>query len=683
MALALNHLDGTLLQMELKEPIRSSFHVGGPENDSFLQFVDSAQSMLASSGKEEVKGDEYDGPPWSWVCSHVLTTCKAYSSGVTSAILLSELFQAWQEQSRAKSSKGKLMNTITSNRRQKQNRGRLQNTVTIDSIYEKKFLPLDGVLEAVIVDIFILPGTSCYMLSLGDPWSSSTIDLYLHRKFYDLVEPEHGILRKNREIRLTGCRLRSSTGSGQPRLLPTEYLVILLDEEQDDDSMLLGAQFCSDSFSSISLDAVEAGNGYCFYARVEKVGRVEVQGKSGHLKRRQILMADSYSSNSEFVLWDEQILLSNLFSQGSWIALDKPFIARDYDCGIETTAGICLEYGSATRLYCVPYVYREEQVIVGPSQNCSQSTRPLNTSNCSTLECGSQAVRISQVLLPCDSQGSLDFSNFPFRLFVVDLQNKMTNFSLYGVVTFLGRAHGGSNNIFHMKIQDSTGCIAVKLCFNKSWSAGKICCGQTVFISGLACYRVAEGRLECLWHENNDNTSIANISHLPALLNSSCLHHVCSLSELSTEMTSTQVCRVLIGSVELHQLSIELLHSHCGHSVNQEQNGLFMCSFCLCGCDGEVLSSFGFTITLVDDSAKVSAYCSGQSAAELLQVFPDEFCTWPEDEQAMYLYTIENEEFMVAICKNMYSNDYNQKTHNTDPESAMPTWRVARALKCD
>lgn len=185
--------------MELKETVRSSFHAGGPENDSFLQFVDSAQSMLASLGKnekEEVKGEEYDGPPWSWVCSHILTTCKAYSSGVTSAILLSELFQAWQEQSRGKKAKGKLSNNIMSDKRQKQNRRRLQNTVTIDSIYEKKFLPLDAVLEAVIVDIFVLPGTSCYMLSLGDPWSSNTIDLYLHRKFYDLVEPEHGILRK-------------------------------------------------------------------------------------------------------------------------------------------------------------------------------------------------------------------------------------------------------------------------------------------------------------------------------------------------------------------------------------------------------------------------------------------------------------------------------------------------------
>lgn len=38
-------------------------------------------------------------------------------------------------------------------------------------------------------------------------------------------------------------------------------------QDQDDDAMLLGAQFCSDSFSSISLDAVNQGISYSLYAR--------------------------------------------------------------------------------------------------------------------------------------------------------------------------------------------------------------------------------------------------------------------------------------------------------------------------------------------------------------------------------------------------------------------------------
>ena len=54
---------------------------------------------------------------------------------------------------------------------------------------------------------------------------------FLDGRYYDLVDPKNGILKKGREILLTGCYLRTAAeGSGYPRLLPTEYLVILLDE---------------------------------------------------------------------------------------------------------------------------------------------------------------------------------------------------------------------------------------------------------------------------------------------------------------------------------------------------------------------------------------------------------------------------------------------------------------------
>ncbi|XP_074301946.1 protein BONZAI 1-like isoform X2 [Silene latifolia] len=49
--------------------------------------------------------------------------------------------------------------------------------------------------------------------------------------FYDLVSHDNGILKKGMEIFLTGCYLRIFTdGAVYPRFLPTEYLVVLLDE---------------------------------------------------------------------------------------------------------------------------------------------------------------------------------------------------------------------------------------------------------------------------------------------------------------------------------------------------------------------------------------------------------------------------------------------------------------------
>lgn len=44
------------------------------------------------------------------------------------------------------------------------------------------------------------------------------------------------------------------------------------------------------------------------------------------------------------------------------LALDKPYIASTVEGDIETKGELCLEYGSATQLYLVPYIQHEEQV---------------------------------------------------------------------------------------------------------------------------------------------------------------------------------------------------------------------------------------------------------------------------------------------------------------------------------
>lgn len=45
-------------------------------------------------------------------------------------------------------------------------------------------------------------------------------------------------------------------------------------------------------------------------------------------------------------------------SVGSLLALDRPYIS------LETSVELCLEYGSATQLYLVPFIQHEEQVSV-------------------------------------------------------------------------------------------------------------------------------------------------------------------------------------------------------------------------------------------------------------------------------------------------------------------------------
>ncbi|KAF5752135.1 hypothetical protein HS088_TW01G00042 [Tripterygium wilfordii] len=659
--------------MEIDDPSRVDEQ---GEEDPFLAFVEYARSVVFS--EDEVEGEEgHDpstngaegrGPGWAWIVSRILKTCIAYSSGVTSAILLSDLAKAWHEQHRAGTPK-KRPECINQLRR-KHRRTKLPNTVTIDSIYEKNFVSLSSVLEVVIVDVYVLPGTNIYMLSLGDFWSSNTIDLYLHRRYYDLVDPQNGILRKGREVLLTGCYLRNAReGSGCTRLLPTEYLVILLDDDQDDDAILIGAQFCSDSFSSISLDEVDKGVSFSLYARIESIGSLEIQGTCGRLQRKDIALVDNDGVKLKFLLWGEQVLLSNLFSVGSMLALDRPYISTSAECAVEARDELCLEYGSATLLYLVPFIQHEEKICVPLTQNRCQGSRMLSAFSVT------QDSRVSQVALPCDSQGTIDFSNYPFRPYIIDLHDKMTSISLYGVVTEIFREKT-TEAIFSLQVKDTTGAIWAKLHFSKSWSLGRLGLGHTVFITGLSCYLTKRNCLELSWFENDVGASLTNLSILPAVLNSSCLHKLSCLSDLTSQESSMHICQVRVDQIDHCHVNSRLSHALCGNFVMETRSRIVECSFCQCNCDAEVVRSFHLKITLADESAKVFASCSGQTAAELLQISPDEFYELPEEEQIMYPSSLENERFVVMLI------DCKRQGHASTADTA-DIWEITCALRCE
>ncbi|KAJ8767451.1 hypothetical protein K2173_017495 [Erythroxylum novogranatense] len=647
------------------------------EEDRFLAFVDYARTEMSpeeefieQEGREDC---EPNGPGWSWIVLRILKTCIAYSSGVSAAILLSELSQAWSDQKRSVGTKKR--SEIINQLKKKHSRLKLPNTVSIDSMYEKNFLALNSVLEAVILDVFVLPGTDIYMLTLGDFWSSNTIDLYLHRRYYDLVDPRQGILKKGREVFLTGCCLRTAReGSGCTRLLPTEYLVTLLDDDQDDDAMLIAAQFCSDSFSSISLSEADNGVSYSLYARIEAIESMEVQGTSGSIKQKQITLIDNNGTKLKFLLWGEQVHLANLFSVGSMLGLDRPYISSSIESDNGTSNDLCLEYGSATQLYLVPFIQHEEQVYVPVTQNGHQGSRLMSADP-------SQGIKVSQVTLPCDSQGYINFSGYPFRSFVIDLHDKMTGISLYGIVRDLLCERSIGRLVFSLKIEDRTGTVWAKLHFSRSWSLGRLGLGHTIYISGLSCHMVKHKRLELQWFEHDVGSSFVNLSCLPALLNSSCLHKLSSISDLSRQCTSTHICRVRLDQVDQCHIDTRFTHALCGHVVDKVPSGAVECSFCCCDCYGEVVRSFHLKITLADESGKIFAWSTGQTATELLQISPDEFYELPEEEQFMYPSSLENESFVVALVDSKRPGCGLEHGLSHDPD-AVP-WEITCALKCE
>ncbi|KAI4371385.1 hypothetical protein MLD38_019627 [Melastoma candidum] len=233
--------------------------------------------------------------------------------------------------------------------------------------------------------------------------------------------------------------------------------------------------------------------------------------------------------------------------------------------------------------------------------------------------------------------------------FIVDLRHKMTGITLYGVITDIYRETNEAAFVFSMKLEDATGVAWIRLHFGESWSLRRISVGHTVYISGMTSSMSKRMRLELSWFENDPGAHVVNISTLPSMLNSPCLHRLSCLSNMLSGTTSTHICKVWLSQIEECQIEVRETHVRCGHFIWKSADGLPECSFCDCKCSSEVVNTFLLKITVADEMAKVCAWCSGQTASELLQITPDEFYMLPEDEQLIYPSSLENEKFTVAI----------------------------------
>lgn len=89
-----------------------------------------------------------------------------------------------------------------------------------------------------------------------------------------------------------------------------------------------------------------------------------------------------------------------------------------------------------------------------------------------------------------------------------------------------------------------------------------------------------------------------------------------------------QICQIWLDQIPF--VTTRYSHILCGHYVNKLPSGAYECNFCCRSCDSEVVRTFHLKVTLADESAKISAWCTGHTATELLQISPDEFDELPE-----------------------------------------------------
>ena len=64
--------------------------------------------------------------------------------------------------------------------------------------------------------------------------------------------------------------------------------------------------------------------------------------------------------------------------------------------------------------------------------------------------------------------------------------------------------------------------------------------------------------------------------------------------------------------------------------MKDSSDGSLQCSLCCCSCDHDLVRGFHLEVHLQDESETVLVFCAGQAAAELLQIYPDDFFELPE-----------------------------------------------------
>ena len=358
-------------------------------------------------------------PPWNWLFVKLASLLSRYPSGITKAIILAEIQQSWNQRSQFQ---GRLD-------------GQKARKISVDSVFESRHIGYESILEAAIENIETVPGTHTKIAILKDPArGKNTLGMYLHQKLYQLEES----CMKRLTLRFTSCRLIKGKGLSlaghKVHLLPSENVVILCREDE-----------LPQLEKFVSLEGINE-NPYPHYSHNIKVEVADlgfeeaVHFPNGQTSiKRCVQVVDSEGIHANLYLWDEQLLLANLFKEGDTLAIQQPFVVPNQD------EMFFLEYGPATVIFCMSHDPEHEIV---PSQISSTQGTPVSVTK--------------------DSQGMLDYSTFPEQIFLSDIKSNMTRVTVFCTITKVGTVEvftqqQASGHKFIITVRDDTECHTVTI----------------------------------------------------------------------------------------------------------------------------------------------------------------------------------------------------------------------------
>ena len=469
--------------------------------------------------------------PWGWFFAKLATLLTRYPTGVTKAIMFSELECSWRKIEKL------------------QSKGGMNSADSLRSIALSKHHSPQAVFHVSFREVKTVEGTHTRIAVVeeSNDESSFTMEMYLHKKLYAEVDE---IMANGFKLRFTGCRLFHGRRKKSLRLLPSESFVVLLNAE-------VVENFCQ---NMSSLEGLDLMNEPQYISSVVKVKVNEIcSQESVHFpngdtaNRITIHVTDDVGIQAKFQLWEEYLVMSNLLEEGDTLYIKQCFLVPD------KTECYVLEYGPETVIFCQPLTH--EQEIVASQKDSSK------------------LLYVSK-----DNKGMLDCSMYPERLSISEIKQNMNNITLAGQIVSIGaqtflRAEGIDMVKYEVRVKDESGvCTVVVIEPYKGRTV--VHHGQFVLMKNLQVS--SDYSMGVMLSLNTDKDGkLWNLSSLQGWLATSSLCSITSLACLDSECSQF----VVKGKISLVQSrdreeTMTRVHCSCHGQVVEGMDGQLKCEKC-------------------------------------------------------------------------------------------------------
>ena len=445
--------DGTEAMLFARFSFHSSF---GAMAGGFVEVLGKFhQELVGLLPREKGAEKERKACTWTYVCSKVVELLQKYPTGITEAIVLSELLTGLN---RSQSKRPGEHANLRSNRFEQMEVGR---KTSIFEILDTKQVNISAFLDCYLIESDgETSGGSTRIVKLKDQmdhnWCDEEknipiIEMYLHQKLCCIEDT-----LKKYPLRMTNLRLHKVPKHRSHRLLPTEYVAHILDASRD-------KKFLSEKFGGF--DGIKDDEPFPHYINdilvtVKDIGPLEtihnIYGDSTRCTKVRI--SDVKQNECLLVLWDESVAFINLFQVGDMLGIEEPFYVKE-------DGVFHLEYGPATLTYVIPATI--------PTEMISSQIEHTN---------------LSQIKKTLD--GKLDFATYQFRVVSRDMKKSSTNISFLGNAKKLDpkdfvEINGVRGESFEMEMVDEFGAVRILVQDNTSVYHEQIYPGQMLFLENM------------------------------------------------------------------------------------------------------------------------------------------------------------------------------------------------------